>query len=189
MNFTWSSSLSLSLSGCVPLIFSSWHAAPSFLCVISPSQICLLCLSLLCQLRESRSSVAAPIWACKYPLRLIARFEHCATASLSLSLNKVRIRGEGLGMRASVRPPQNKVRCICMQLNSEEYIFNRVRMSCSVMYYCAMPVCLCVRACSPACVRLCITKSTPQDCTCSHCDWWNASKPEKRIGAIQHRGD
>lgn len=98
----------MSLSGCVSLIFSSWHAAPSFLCVISPSQICLLCLSLLCQLRESRSSVAAPIWACKYPPRLITRLQHRATASLCLTLNKVRIRGEGWGMQASARPPKTK---------------------------------------------------------------------------------
>lgn len=53
-------------------------------------------------------------------------------------------------MRASVRPPKTKVRCICMQLNSEECVFNRVRMSCSVMYYSA--TCVCVLVCERAAV-------------------------------------
>lgn len=183
MNFTWSSSL----SGCVSLIFSSWHAALSFLCVISLSQICLLCLSLLCQLSESRSSVAAPIWACKYPLRLITRLEHRAAASLSLSLNKVRIRGEELGMRANVRPPKTKW---------DVFVCSSVRSIFSIGYEWAGPWCitvqrLCVHWCLCMSMQpcLCIMKLTPQDCTCSHCDWWNASKPEKRKAAIQHRGD
>lgn len=76
--------------------------------MISPSQICLLCLSFLCQLRESRSSAAAAIWACKYPLWLISKLKHCATGSLSLSLNKVRIRGKGVGMFGSVWAPKTK---------------------------------------------------------------------------------
>lgn len=148
MNFTWSSSLCASLSGCVSLIFLSWHAAPSFLGVISPSQICFLCLSLRCQLRESQSSVAAPIWACKYSPRLITKPEHRATGSLSHSLNKVRISGEAVGMVASARPPKTKWDVFVCS--------STVRSTIPIGYEWASLWCMTVqRLC--VCVRLCVT--------------------------------
>lgn len=64
-------------------------------------------------------------------------------------------------MRASVRPPKTKVRCICMQLNSEECVFNRVRMSCSVMYYSATCVCVLVCERAAALVWRCIARVNP----------------------------
>lgn len=77
-------------------------------------------------------------------------------------------------------PSYNKLRCICMQLNREDYIFNRVQMSCSLTYCCLLRMRL-GRA------RLCIIKSSPQERTC--CERWNASELLRKFEAIQRRGD
>lgn len=118
--------------------------------------------------------------ACKNPPWLITRLVPLLRSHfLSYSLNKVRIRNAAAECAAS----QNKVRCICMQLNNEEYIFNRVRMSCSLMYYCA-----CVEA-LPA--HSSVSQSEPL--RTAHAliviDEMPQNLEENRTEAIQHRGD
>lgn len=157
---------SMSLPGCVSLIFSPWHAAPSFLCVISPSQIRLPCLC-LCSVGydESLSSVADPVWGCKHPPQLISRLRRRAAASISLFCQiKLELQARDGRTAAECAAFQNKVRCICMRLNSTEYIFSRVRMSWPVMYCCVAPVCMRVGvwARSPACALLCIGLQPPR---------------------------
>ena len=170
MNFTWSSSLSVSFSGCLSLIFSSWHAAPSSpLCNKSVSDLPPMSVFASSVAWETKFSRGLQPWACKYPPRLITRVEHRATTSPFSLAHYIKWESEAAGgrleMRASVRPPKTKVRCICMQLNSEECVFNRVRMSCSVMYYSATCVCVCVCVlvceCAAACAWRCIARLNP----------------------------
>lgn len=186
MNFTWSSSLCGSLSGGASLIFLSWHAAPSFLCAISLSQIRLLCPSLLCRLRESQSWVAAPMWACKYPPQLITTLEQRATGSLSVAPDEVRISGEGAGM--SELPPKTKGNLsVCSSTVKSTFSIGQKRAApwCISVWWLFVPLCVCEVVPGCRCVLWSHHPRTVHVLTVID----DTIQKQREGSVIQHRGD